>query len=129
MDLSKSFGQDKQAAEGGKWFDLEHGGRAKVAKMGCPAFKTEVQRLQKPHLAVLRSGLDNTELIDKITVIAMAKTILTGWDGINLDGEPLAYTQENAEKILKDFPDFREVISALSAERRNFMVAEDVAGK
>lgn len=128
MDLSKSFGVDKRSAEEGKWFDLENGGRVKVAKLGCPAFKAEVQRLQKPHLAVLQSSMDSTELLDKITITAMSRTVLVDWDNISMDGESLEYSSEKAKEIMTLFPDFREVISSLSIERRNFM-PEELAGK
>ncbi len=120
MDISKSFGTDKEAAENGKWFDLENGGRVKVAKLGCLAFKAEVQRLQKPFLAILNSSMDSSAVIDKITTKAMAKTILLDWSDISMDGADLPYSVEKAKELLRDYPDFREVISALSAERRHF---------
>lgn len=124
MDLKQSFGIDKRDAESGKWFDLEDGGRVRVAKLGCLRFKAEVQRLQKPHLAVLQSSMDSSELLDKITVVAMSRTILVDWDNINLDGEAVEYSSAKAEEMMLMFPDFREIVSALSIERRNFMPEE-----
>ncbi len=128
MDMKKSFGVNKDAAENGKWFDLEHGGRAKIAKLGNIAFIAEVQRLSKPHAALLRSGMDTSDIMDKITTAAMAKTILLDWDGINVDGESIAYSTENAEKLLTEYRAFRETISEFSVERKNF-APEEVAEK
>jgi len=120
MDIGKTFGIDKDAAENGKWFDLEDGGSVRVAKLGCLAFKTEVQRLQKPFLAILNSSMDSSEILDKITTDAMAKTILLDWKDITMDGETLPYSTDKAKELLREYPDFREIVSALSAERRHF---------
>ncbi len=128
MDMNKSFGVDKNAAEDGKWFDLENGGRVKVAKLSCLAFKTEVVKLQKPHLALLQSSMDSTKILNDITITAMSRTILLDWSDINMDGEPFEFSVDNAKQLLTDFPDFTEVISSLATERRNFM-PEDLAGK
>ena len=128
MDMNKSFGEDKKSAEEGKWFDLEHGGRALVSKLGNPKFQAEVQRLSKPHMALLRSTMDTTELLNKITTDAMSTTILLDFEGVTLDGEPVDYSKETSKMLLTDFPAFRETISAISADRRNFS-PEDLAGK
>ncbi len=128
MDMNKSFGVDKKSSEDGKWFNLEHGGRAQVARMGCPKYKASVQRLQRPNSALLRSTLDTSEVLDNIVVEAMAETILLDWEGITVDGEVVEHSKDNAMMLLREYPDFREAISAISVERKNFM-PEDIAGK
>ena len=128
MDMNKSFGEDKKLAEEGRWFDLEDGGRALVAKLGNPKFKAEVQRLSKPHMALLRSTMDTTELLGKITVDAMSTTILLAFDGVSIDGEKVENTAENRKMLLTEYPAFREVISVISTERNNFS-PEELAGK
>ena len=128
MDMNKSFGVDKASAEEGKWFDLEMGGKVKVSKLSCLAFKTEVVRLQKPHLALLQSTMDSSEILNDITITAMSRTILLDWSDINLDGEPLEHSVDNAKMLMTEYPDFTEVISGLATDRRNFMPTE-LAGK
>jgi hypothetical protein len=128
MDIRKQFGVDNKAAEEGKWFTLQDGGRVRVAKLGCKAFTAEVQRLQKPHVGVLRSGGDTAETLDLITIKAMSKTVLLDWEGLDIDGEPVEYSPENAERLLTEYPEFREFISQLSVDRKNFS-PEDVAKK
>ena len=128
MDMNKSFGEDKKLAEEGKWFDMEDGGRALVAKLGNPKFQAEVQRLSKPHMALLRSTMDTTELLGRITVEGMAKTILLDFEKISLDGEPVESTFESRLMLLTDYPAFRETISVIAADRRNFS-PEELAGK
>ncbi len=128
MDLQKSFGVDKEAAENGRWFRLEDGGSVRVARMTSPAYRAEIVRLSKPHLAILNSSMDTTELLDEITIAAMSRKILLDWKDINLDGKAIVYSSDKALEIMTLFPDFREVVSALSVERRNF-VPKDVAEK
>ncbi len=128
MDLQKSFGVDKDAAENGKWFDMEDGGSVRVAKLGCPKYRAEVQRLSKPHLALLQSSMDSSEIMDKITITAMSRTVLLDWKNINLNGEPVEYSSLKAQELLEQFPDFREVVSAFSVDRGGFKPA-DIAEK
>lgn len=126
MDLVKTFGVDRKAAECGKWFPLAEDGSVKVARLNNAAFKAEAVRLQKPHLAQLRvSRVDNVELLDRITIAATAKTILLDWKDITINGEVVPYSVEKAIELLTDYPDFREAISLLAVERENF-TPEDI---
>jgi hypothetical protein len=59
-------------------------------------------------------------LSDKLMAEVLAKTILLGWKGeINFKGEPLAYSYENAVKVLM-LADFRVLISKLADDRAAF---------
>jgi len=128
MDLRKSFGVNADQAENGKWFDLEDGGSVKVAKFGNPKWVAELVRLRKPHLATIRTGTLSDEVTTDITVKAMAKGILLDWKNISIDGEEFHHSLENAEKILHEYPEFREAIAQIASDRKSFSV-EDIAGK
>lgn len=127
MDFEKAYAVDQKAADEGKWLVTAEGIPVKVAKVGNPNFKAEVARLQKPHLAVLRSSVDSSEIIDKITVRAMSKTILLDWKAES-KGKKIPYTPELGFQYMTKFPDFREDISVLSISRENFK-PEEVAEK
>ena len=127
MDFKKAYAVDDSAAEEGKWLVTREGFDVKVAKLGNTKFNNEVRRLQKPHLAVLRSSADSSKLLDKITIAAMAKTILLDWKAES-DGQPISYTTELGEQYMTEYPDFKEDISALAASRSNFK-PEEVAEK
>jgi len=107
---------------------MPEGGKVKIAKLGNPRFVAEVQRLQKPHLTMLRSGLDCSKIVDEITIKAMAKAIVLDWEGFELDGETFQYNQENAEMILREFSPLREFVSQVSSENNSFQL-EDVVKK
>jgi len=128
MDLKKSFGVNSEQVENGKWFDLEDGGAVKVAKYGNSKWLAELVRLRKPHLATIRTGALSDEVTTEITVKAMAKGILLDWKNISIDGEEFHYSRENAEKILLEYPEFREAIAQIASERKSFAL-EDIAEK
>jgi hypothetical protein len=50
------------------------------------------------------------ELATKISIEAMARTILLDWDGIAHDGRELPYSVEAAISVLTDVPEFREIV-------------------
>ena len=125
--LSKAYAVDKSAAEDGKWQVTAGAVDVKVAKLGCPAFIAEVTRLQKPHLARLRSAAGDNDLHTSITIEAMAKTILLDWK-VEQDGKPVPYTWELGVQALTDYAEFKEDISILSATRSNFR-PEEISGK
>lgn len=53
--------------------------------------------------------------------LLVASTI--GWDGVMVDGQPLAYTPDNARKLYKRFSWVTEQAEAFVAERGNFLKA------
>ena len=120
MDLRTTFYQEPELVEKGVWFNLQDQGRVKVASMNSPLFKAEVIRLQKPHLNLLRSDADSSDLLNSITIEATAKTLLLDWKEIEVDGKEIEYSVEKAIELLTDFPMFREKISALSSTDSNY---------
>jgi hypothetical protein len=124
MDIKKAFGIDKDGANNGKWFDMPEGARVKVAKLGNPRFVAEVQRLQKPHITLLRSNLDTSDLVNEITIKAMARTIVLDWEGFELDGEEFPYSVENAENLLENFQPFKEFVSKISADDASYPLVD-----
>lgn len=127
MDFEKAYAVDKDAAENGKWMVTREGFEVKIAKVGNAAFNAEVQRLQKPHIAILRSRADNTKLISEITIKAMAKAILLDWKAES-KGVDVPYTVELGVQYMTKYPDFKEDVSDLSTTRESFR-PEDVAEK
>ncbi|RLC88521.1 MAG: hypothetical protein DRJ03_02620 [Chloroflexi bacterium] len=127
MDFDKAYAVDDDAVINGKWMVTKAGFDVKVAKLNNPAFKAEVVRLQKPHLALLRSTADTEDLVNDITTKAMAKTILLDWKAES-KGKEVPYTPELGYEYMTKSSDFREDISVLSVDRENYK-PEDVVEK
>ncbi|MBM3280822.1 MAG: hypothetical protein FJY95_22500 [Candidatus Handelsmanbacteria bacterium] len=114
-DFRKLFGTDTRKEEEGVWHDLG-GVKVKVARMNNPAHQTAVERITKPYRGQIARGTLPKEKLDELAIRAMAEALLLGWEGLELDGQPIAYSVEAAAKLLTDFRDFRETISALSLD-------------
>ena len=114
MKLENLYAVDDDSFENGKWLMTQAGLEVKIRSMNHPLFKAEIVKLQKPFLDLLTSKVDTTELLEKITVKGMAKTILLDWK----DEE--AYSFDLGVKYLTKYQEFREDISTLSANMDNF---------
>lgn len=127
MEIFDLYAVDTEAANNGRWFTTRQGARVKVAKLGNPNFTAEVVRLQRPHIHLIRSKADTTELITDITIEAMSKTILVDWEATS-NGEPLPYTPKLGQELMRKSPDFQEDVSLLSSNVDNFK-PEEIAEK
>lgn len=47
--------------------------------------------------------------------------ITVGWEGIEENGQPIPFTQENARRIYKQFPFIKEQVDEFAGDRRNFI--------
>lgn len=78
------------------------------------------QRRRLAHVSRTRKVTLTPEEIDaealELTVAATA-----GWTGIEVDGEPLAFSTAAAEKLYRDYPMIREQVDAAINDRSNFL--------
>lgn len=127
MDFEKAYSVDKEAAEKGKWLTTPEGFEVKVGKLGNPEYKAEIIRLSKPHIHLINSSTDTSNLMDEITTKAMSRKILFDWKAES-NGKKIPYTPELGFQYMTKSSDFKEDVSALSVDRSNFK-PEEVAGK
>ncbi len=114
MKLDKLYAVDEDSFENGKWLVTRNGLDVKVRSMNHPDFKKRVVELQKPHLAILTSKVDSTNLLEKITIRAMAEKLLLDWK----DEEE--YSVEKGIQYLTRYPEFNEDISVLCSNMDNY---------
>jgi hypothetical protein len=113
MDFGKHYDTDKEAEQNGVEVALAEGCTIIVARANNRKFKEEMRRLMKPHARQDARGTFDPVLRDNLTRQAVAKFVLLGWKGIELDGKPLKYSPENAEMLMKRSEDFEnDVIDA-----------------
>lgn len=127
MDIKKQFGTNGSKEIEGAWIDLGEGASLKVARLGNKENRALIQKLTAPHRVALRNGKLGDDVIERITIEAMAATILLDWKGIELDGKALPYSRENAIKLLTEYKDFREQVSAFAADIALFQDEEEAA--
>ena len=128
MELSK-LAIDFKKASGGIWADYTDEVKFLIAKKPNPKFDQELATLIEPYLASIASGTFDDALDKLITVKAVAKTVLLGWEGLEENGEPYEYSYENCVKILSD-PNYSDVYRFVltishSSEKYRVVTVED----
>lgn len=127
MDLVKKFGTDPESVNDGVWVTLDRGSfeedkpasRVKIARAGNKAYRAFIAR------HVTDQDLDKIDS-DRLVCEAMGKYIIKDWEGIELDGEPIAYSEQKAFELMMDprLTDFREWISGESLKMQNFRIKQ-----
>lgn len=131
MDIRKEFATDTIAENEGVWEEIGDGAKVLVARVGNKKWESAMERLRKPHLKKLRRrGRLSDDVAEKITIEAMADAVLLDWEGIEEDGEEIAYSKESATRFLTDYPEFRNMVYAIAADAELFRqeLLEDAAG-
>lgn len=128
MKFSK-FKQDINKAEQGSWVDIGDGAKVKIARIGNKNYQDRVMELLKPYKQSIRNKTVSDRVIEDVINIALAETVLVGWEGFKDDnGEEVPYNKGNALKYLQDpaYADFRTLINDLANEIEVFR-QEDMA--
>jgi hypothetical protein len=69
---------------------------------------------------------DDMELDARLALSAFAEGCLAGWSGVTgADGEALAFTPENAVRVLETFPEVSEALRLAAANEKNFSEPSD----
>lgn len=127
MDFKKNYGTDPVLENEGKWVTLGEEASVKVARIGNKANRALLKKLLAPHKIAIRNEKLSDDIWEKITIEAMAETILLDWKGFKDDGKLVPYSRENAIKYLTEYKDFREQISGLSNELALFQTESEAA--
>jgi hypothetical protein len=120
MDIRKRFGTSRELETDGVWVDLGDGSKIKVARIGNSRYNEVFQKLIAPFRRQVRMGNIPNEVADEILVKAMARTVLLDWEGIAEDGKAVPFSVENAYRLMKEYPDFRNVVSEVAQEMETF---------
>lgn len=139
LDLKKSFGYDKKAAEEGAWFDLGDGARVKMRSLtrnyGYEDFaRREGERIRaekaqyaaRNKLVTIDKGLQLTqEEVDRLARRAFARYVVLGWEGIEEGGSALPFSAEAAERLFDAYPSFYDLLLQAVTARDAFSLAAE----
>lgn len=129
MDLQTEFGTDKARETDGVWRDVGDGARLLIARANNPEYTAELRRLLKPHTVAVRRETIKADVLDPILTRALAVGVLKGWEGVSIGGKALKYSEENALKVMTDYPDFRALVVELSEQREAYLAEVIEEGK
>ncbi|HVQ48492.1 MAG TPA: hypothetical protein VMS92_00465 [Mycobacterium sp.] len=124
MDMRKTFGGDKTLERDG--VELHLGGDAyiTVARAGGTnvAYQHALQKRIRPYQS--KSGyIENDTYID-ILKQTFADAVVLDWRGLELDGEPLPYSRDNALRLMRELPDLWDIIKTHAEKLANFQQEE-----
>lgn len=125
MDLTKTYGTDRNLENEGAWIDLGDGAKVKIARLTNRSFREYLDKKRRTHRHAIEVGGQAAEdLATRFATQGLARYVLLGWEGFAVDGVDLEYTIQNAERVLDEFPDFRAQVMAIAADRANFRAQE-----
>lgn len=111
MDLKKTFGTNKDAEINGVWHTVGNA-RLLIARVNNQNYQRVLRRLISPNTTIVNTNSEESqELIKDYTLQAMAQAILVDWENLKEDDKEIPYSPENAYRILKEYPDFLELVS------------------
>jgi len=93
---------------------LDYGAfKIRIARAGGAnrKFQQVLEAKLKPHRRQIQTETLADELAHRLIIEAYAEAVLLGWDGVvDAAGQPLAFTRDNAIRLMTDLPDlFRDV--------------------
>lgn len=121
MDLNKSYIQtDPTLEKDGVEVDLGEGAAIIVRPMRNDQFRKYLNELLKPYERRIQQKRMDTKLQDDLTRKAVAKYVLIGWKGIEIDGKAVKYYPAKAEELMEQFEDFQEDVLTAAMSRETF---------
>lgn len=125
MDLKKEFATNKQYEQEGVWTDIGNGCSIKIARVGNEHYTALFRKLSKPYQNQIRRGTLPNDKAEDLLIQVMAESIVLDWKGLEEDGKPVKYSRETCARILKEYKDFRELVSDLSNSLELFKAEMD----
>lgn len=119
-NLAKLFGTDKQKEEEGVEVDLGEGIKVTVARANNKTYANALQKKFAQHRRQIRNRTLPDDVVERLTIEAMADGILLGWSGVTENDQPVDYSRDNAIAMLTKYPDFRDTIADIAADAMNY---------
>lgn len=120
MDLSKTFGTDKDLEKNGAWIDFGEGLFCLIARSGNPRYNRKFKEVSAPYKRAIRLETLADEKAEELMIQVMASTILLDWRGLTDNGVEVPYTPENAKAMLTKYPDFKDQVKSASDSMEAF---------
>lgn len=102
-----------------------------VRRIPNPEYQRELDRVLQANHKVLEYSKQQDpkkyeELNGKLLAGVIAKTVVTGWGVVKLDGKTLKFNVKNATLLLTRYPEFRGDLIDFGRDRNNYPAKVDV---
>ena len=126
MDLRKRFGTNDRLEQDGVEVHIEGDTYITLARAG--GSNTRYENAMRKHFAPYRRALDAGTLDNKtateVLQKAYADAVVLGWQGVELDGEPLAFNRDNVFKLFTELPELWKVVQEEATRLANYRLEE-----
>lgn len=123
MGTYSKFKMNATAETEGAWVDLGDAGRFKIARAGGGnrEYLKIFERRSKPFRKLIEAGKLEEEANTKLMVEVFAEANLKDWEGVtDENGDVMAYSFENAVKLLSDLPDLHLQLLNKAQDMNNY---------
>lgn len=126
MDLRKAFGTDSRLETEGVDIHLGGGAYVTIARAGGSnaRYESAMRRHLAPHQKALALDALDEKTAAEIMSAAYAETVVLGWRGIELDGEPVPFSVDTAKRLFRELPEFWRVVRDEAGKFANFRAQE-----
>lgn len=122
FDISEEFGSNETAEVDGVWVSLGEDARVLVSFLGNKEAQKAYKRIPRPIRRMLEeSTMSNTQAIDFLSTF-ISEHILKNWEGLANKGKTIAYSTENAKKMLTIHRRFRDRIWEIAQDEGLFNI-------
>jgi hypothetical protein len=128
MSFKARYSTSKNLEENGVWVDFGDGVRVCVRRINSKVSKEVRRKLEKTYASAFKGRDLPAELVETIMIKQLSQALVVDWEGVDPtdSGKVLPCTPENVEKVMTEFPDFREDVLTACIERATFQ-AEEIA--
>jgi len=111
MDFEKAFATDDKLEQEGRWFPVGEGAECLIARTGNTRYREMLRNKLGVYEQSLQQRLLDDETADVMLIEVMAKTVLLGWKGFEMEGVDVPYSVPNAIEYLTKYKEFRNFVA------------------
>lgn len=121
-NLEKLFKTDKTLESEGVDFAVDDKTSFRVRHFtpSNPRVKSAMAAYYKPYARQIDLGTLDQNKSDEIQVKIFIDTCLVSWEGVELDGQPLEFSKENAITLFKSLPALFDVLWKYANDFQNY---------
>lgn len=126
MDLQKLYGKDEKKANDGVWLEVGDGAvLCRYYNVTSPRTIAISQRRTRKYQQAIRNKSLSPEIDRRVGIEIFVEAAVIDWRGINMNGDALAFSFDNAVKAFYDYPEFMMDIVQQATELSNFRDIEE----
>lgn len=128
MDIFKQFKRNDDVIVNGAKMILDAEGKVYILvgrmHQSNPKFKKAGQKMMEQHQRQIDAIVDDAakqEFISDLSSMAAAEVLITGWEGLEMNGQPFPFSTDNAHRIRTELPELFEQIMAFALDSKNYV--------